>query len=292
MPLVEHAPVIQATVERPTPAWQPFGPDKTNLLARYVSLLDHLGLDDPTTASMKLQQAVGLRDTARHLARPRTVTPEKSIADQLAAGDITPAEAKRLAAKRPSPDAARESSKAEESIFGSAALSAFRMGLRELYELGEANWLDLLRPIADEAVKTRNDPRWVAVHALAKFLRAPEVAGLSRGSSGSRRSDLPAIYYQFAHFDLAHLWQLDHAEKTMPLTHDTFGRLTFIQHAVRGIAPIPSMKNIKPDWGAGLFSATEAMTHADAVEAKQNRDVDNARAEVPEKPRRRAMVAR
>jgi hypothetical protein len=298
---IQHVPIVKATLRKKEPAWQTFGTDDQNLLWDYKQLIDGLGLDDPTEATARLEQAI-LR---RRESRARGVNPAKSyktdkeVVDAVLSGEIDMRRFDTYIAKIPTAKELLVLRRRERKLLASVATSAFRMGCRSIREHGdgfqvngEPAWLRDLKPIAEAAVANKDQQKWHDVHALGKFLRGHEIAALSMGACGvgARPSDLPLTYYQFRDVEAVHRWRLQFATKSFAMATIPAGKDTFIYTNIR-IGPQPTVKDIDLSWGPSLWSAEEALANAAAVVARQEREIAEATPAEPERVRHGRAVS-
>jgi hypothetical protein len=275
---VFHAPVIAgAKVRRKEPSWQMFGTDADNLLARYGARLAAAGIEDPTEATNLLDQALTLRRASRARAKPDDS--DKALVDRVAAGEVSADSLPKHLTKVATPKERDDEARRSRQILADAALSAFRAGCRATREYGEVRWLKLLQPLVRSAVAEGDQKKWHELHQLAAFLRSREVAALSMAScDAAGRTDLPRMYYMFERWDRCYNWIADHAPHTWPLVAPRNGQFVFVTRGITRTRPVPfpTLKDIDPSWGPGLYSAAEAIANAAAIDTRQEREFRSA----------------
>ncbi len=263
--------------------WDP----KESPPAHYIRHLKSLGIKkDPTQATLFYERAMGLRlVTGIH---ERKTDESASIGERLVSGEISAAEASSLLAKLPFPNAVAKEAQREQAMMSSAVRNAYSAAIRAVHDFGEDKWLKLLRPIAQEAVKTRDQTRWDAVHAFAAFLRSPVVAGLSMlATDPAGRRDVEAWRYQVSQPDLYHRWRLEHAVASQNIRLLPVGEVAFVWSAITE-GPHPGIVDLI-QMGPGLYSATEVLAHTDAILDEQEKSITRS---TPEPRRRHVAVVR
>ncbi|MBA3431816.1 MAG: hypothetical protein H0U16_10105 [Actinobacteria bacterium] len=250
--------------------WDP----KESPPAHYVRHLKSLGIKkDPTEASMFYERAMGLRLVSG--IHQRKTDESASIGERLVSGEISAAEASALLAKLPFPNAAAKEAEREQAMMSSAVRNAYSAAIRALHGYSEDKWLKLLRPIAQEAAKTRDQTRWDAVHAFAAFLRTPSIAGLSMlATDPAGRRDVEAWRYQVARPDLYHRWRLDHAVASQNIRLLPAGEIAFVWSVITE-GPSPGIVDLAK-MGPGLYSAAEVLAHTEAILDEQEKFITRA----------------
>jgi hypothetical protein len=295
---IQHVLPLKAKLLKRERTAQTFGPDGDNLLVEYKELMKAVELRDMTEATARLEHAISTRREARSRS-PKTYKTDKEVANAILSGEVDMRRFDVYLAKIPTAKEFLAMRSRERKLLESVAVSSYRMGLRTIREHGEGfqkdgepGWLRDLKQIADAAVTDKDQEKYTAVHALFKFLRSSEVSALSMGacSGGARPSDLPLIYYQFRNFDEVHRFRLERASKITTRMAIPAGANTFIYSDVR-IGPMPKVADFLPGWGASLNSAEEALANAAAIYARQDREIDESKAEPETRPRRKAVIA-
>lgn len=294
---IVHLRVLDAKVERKEPSWQPFGSDTKNLLSRYRDLLDALGLDDPSDSGIGhprravdlLDHAISLCASSRAITRPAS-NPDDDAAKKLATGELDRSALAKHLGKTPTAKELQEMRKRDQQVLAAAGLSAFRIGCRAIRDVGEERWLGILTPIAEKAIRTKDQQRWTGAHELAAYLRQPDIAALSRAACG--RTELPRMYYMFGRPDEVYRWQVERATHTHEMSNEHAGEfsLVTIGFSINYRPPFPTLRDIDLSWEPGLYSASDAVANLDAIRVRQNAEIDAAAPAEEPQPRRAAFL--
>lgn len=256
-PLVEMPtyPVELTRIRRSAASW---GID-SGLLPTYAKHLDGLELKDPTPA-------LSLWERARDLHREAYATPASAahadLAEQLASGKLTAVDVAKAIAKVPNRAEAAELARTRQAALRAGASRTLLAALQSLFDLGEPKWLDLLRPIVEDALATGDDVRLNAAHRLAQFLRDPHRAKIGALTAAvNNRYDCAADWYRFKRPDLEHRWRVSRSSDVQrrELARYVVDGQWRVQYALKPDAPRPTIADFQPEWGAGLWSAEEVV---------------------------------
>jgi hypothetical protein len=253
------------TLPSTSDTWSP----TESVVARYLLHLRVLGLEDPTKprATDLYEQALRLREHSVSVA----VKPdeEAAIAERLARGEVTPAEAAKMLAKAARPSDAQEQAERERQMYSAATRAAYVAAVRSIHNFGEEKWLALLRPMVQDAVAAGDESRWAALHEFASLLRSRDLGALamvSSDTSGLRETD-ETWRYTVGRPDLYHLWRLQRSEAAQAVGHEAVGSFVFVASVVtKGPHPrLADMTEMEP----GIYSAAEVLAIKDRVIAEQ-----------------------
>jgi hypothetical protein len=245
-------------------SWSPDG----SVVARYLLHLRAIGLKDPTkpSATDLYEQALRLRERSVSVA----VASDEAgaIATALALGDLTPAEAAKRLAKAPRPGDAHEQAARERQMLYAATRQAYAAAVRAIHNF---DWLDLLRPLVEDAVAAQDDERFRALHDFAALLRSRELGALAMvatDTSGIREFEETWRYTTGAP-DKFHLWRLERATAAQPIFSEVVGPVTFVAAAIKE-APFPTVSEmVEAKMEPGLYSAGEVLAIAGRIVLEQ-----------------------
>jgi hypothetical protein len=287
-----HALVPKMRVERRDPKGQTFGPDDKNFLATYRGLLDALGIEDPSDfgegnprrALDLLAHAISLRKSARAMLRAHA-DPDADLATKVATGEVDPGAVGKTLAKTKE---LAERRKLEQMVIARSADRAFRNGITAIRNVGEKRWLGILRPIVEQAIRDKDQLRWSTAHRFGAFLRDPDIAALSSAVSGQK--EVPRFHYMFRDWAAVNRWQVERATHTYEKTNVHAGEYAFVTIGFNPnhVPPFPGVADFDPEWGAGIYSADEAVANADAIWRRQEAEIDTASPEA--RPRTKVFI--
>jgi hypothetical protein len=271
------------TLPSTSDSWSPEG----SVVARYLLHLKVLGISkDPTGADEFYRNALSLREHA--VTATATPDEEAAIAQALALGQVSPAEAAKRLAKASKPDDAHEQADRERQMYYTATRAAYVAAVRAIHNWGEDKWLALLRPLIQEAVEAQDEPRWDALHNFCELLRDRELGALAMVASdptGLREVD-ETWRYRVGRPELYHLWRLEHAEAAKTVDHEVVGSVEFNASVVtKGPHPrLAEMVGMAP----GIYGAGEVLSIARRIVEEQ--EAIRAAA-TPERPTRHVRPA-
>jgi hypothetical protein len=285
-------PSYDLTLERERRTSAQWGTD--GLIPAYQTWLRALDLDDPTKASTYWARATKLRDDAA------AVRPDESrvdLAELLAEGEVTPGDARKMAAKQPDARAAEKEAQERRKLLEDASRTALVKSLQAIYDFGEDGWLGILRPIVAEALANSDDRRFNLAHAFAAWLREPKrnrIFGLAAATN--RGWDAEDYLYRVRRPDLLHTWRVERAEATQrqELVRYAVDGKYRVQYLVKPGAVVPMLRDFQPEWGAGLYSAEEVI--ANVEQSRQAQEAEFARLAAPSgtppptEPKRRVVM--
>jgi transcriptional regulator with XRE-family HTH domain len=271
------------TLPSTSESWSP----TQSVVARFLLHLKALGLKDPTGATDLYRTAVSLREhTVAVTAKPNE---EVAIAERLARGEVTPTEAAKLLAKAPKPSDAIDQAEREAHMLRAATRHAFAASVRAVHDFGD-RWLQLLRPLVEEAVAAKDDARFAALHDFAALLRDRDLGALAMVASD--QSGTREFGETWRHLvgrpERYHMWRIERAEIAQPIFHEVVGPLTFVAGSVEK-GPRPSLAEmVAGEMEPGIFSAQEVLAIAGRIVIEQ----EEARmsATPPPSPARRVVV--
>jgi hypothetical protein len=285
-----HVLVPEMRVERREPKGQTFGPDADNHLTAYQELINALGIEDPSDfgegnprrAVDLLPHAISLRKSARAMLKAHA-DPNADLATKVATGEVDPSAVGKTLAKTKE---LAERRKLEQTVIARSADRAFRNGITAIRNVGEKRWLGIVRPIVEQAIRDKDQRRWSTAHRLAAFLRDPNIAALSRAIS--LQTEVPRYYYMFRDWVGVNRWQVQRATHTYEKTNVHAGEYAFVTVGFNPnhVPPFPGVAEFDPEWGAGIYSAEDALANADSIFRKQEAEIDTASPE----PRPRTKV--
>jgi hypothetical protein len=285
-PFIEWVP-YKLTLRPPTASaggtWQQ--------LDSYQRHLTALGMPDPTKATARRVAAEHVRDKAERYRVPQPMA-DKRITQRLAEGKMSAEEAAAHFANAPD---AREAEATAQKVRNEMTEQMYELLRLAVQAIREHPWLDLLRPMAEDAVAKRDETRWTRAHAFAEWLRDPmvNVCALSVAMANTTQdSDWTNYAYGDGGRGL-YSWQVANADPS----HVTPGTPIHLPGGGYRIAfsfsrnvRMPSIDVIAEHaqmWdGAGLFSAEEVIANQTRTLADQDREIDALQAPAPEKPGR------
>jgi hypothetical protein len=251
-------------------------------LDSYAGFLRSLNLPDPTKATARRVAAEHVRDEAQRLGAGVAVEHDNSITTRLADGSMTAKDAAKMLAKQP--DAKEAEATATKMRLGleEQCRELLRLAVLAIHEYG-AGWLDVLRPIAAEALKTRDQERWNRVHELAAWLRDPTWAGVCGLSAAmaSNTQDCEPVLYAVADPRALFLWRVEHADPrdqvpgSVTVLPDGSGHIVPIVLAPHAATPTVDdfAENAAP-WKPGLYSAEQVIENMHRGLTAQDAEVD------------------
>ncbi len=255
-------------------------------VARYLLHLKVLGLADPTKATEHYRTALALRD---HSIAVSSKNGEADLANRLATGELNPAEAAKLLAKVPTAREEQEKEERGRRMLADAVRVAYTNAVRAMHNYGD-KWLDLLRPLVQEAVAAQDQARWDSLHAFAALLRHRDLAALAIVSSdpNGMREIEETWRYRVGKPHRYHDWRLERAVRTHAAANVNVGSNVFVGIAVtEGPHPtLQEMGGMEPIGGMepGIYSAEQVIDITEAVLEQQ--EADQVSAEPPPPSRR------
>lgn len=245
-------------------SWSP----TESIVARYLLHLKALNIEDPTGASGFYRTALALRERSVTVA----AKPDEgaAIAERLARGEVTPTEAAKLLAKAPKPSDAIDQADREAEMLRTATRHAFVASVRAVHDFGE-RWLQLLRPLIEQAVAALDDARFAALHDFAALLRDRDLGALAMVAadpSGTREFE-ETWRYLVGRPERYHMWRVERATVAQPIFHEVAGPLTFVAASVEK-GPHPTLADmVAGEMEPGIFSAQEVLTIAGRIVIQQ-----------------------
>lgn len=235
-------------------AWSP----TNSVVARYITQLELLGLEDPTEATDFYDQALQFRKAYLDLASKQN--DEIDLSERLVRGEISVDDATKQAAKAPAALDARQKLERQRQVISNAIAGSYSAAVRAVHNFGEHNWLNLLRPLVQDAYEVADQARWDQLHKFTALLRDPNLAGLAllvlAPSSSFEIED--TWRYTVGRPDLYDQWRRAHSIETHNIALVHVGPITYIANiVVKG--PHPTLADIPPSWEPGLYSAGEVL---------------------------------
>lgn len=179
-------------------------------LDTFASHLSAVHLPDPTKATARRVAAEHVRDeAARHAP---SASPANNITERLADGSLSPKDAAALFAKQPDAKEVEASADKVRREMENQCGELVRLAVLAIHEYSDG-WLDLLRPVAADAIKRRDHAMWDACVSFSAWLRDPMVGvcALSAAMQNSTQ-DCEAVLYTVANPRALFLWQVEHSD--------------------------------------------------------------------------------
>lgn len=262
----------------------------TQYLTQYLKHLERLGLADPTPASELWARSRMLSAQAREV---RAADPRDQLAGDLASGKIAPEDLAKALRKQPDRAAATAAVVEQRSLLDRGAGGALLAALQSIFDHTEASWLELLRPLVDRAVRDGDDVGWDEVHMFAAVLRDPRHARLAGLAAVVDRNRLALDFdpYAFRRPDRVYRWRVERATDLQRRELSKYQNLGVWCQAwsLKPHAPRPRLADFEPSWGAGIYSAEQAIENVHAASAAQEDAIAKLAASAPEDRRRRAV---
>lgn len=243
-------------------------------VARYLLHLRALGIEDPTSYRRQraidfYQQALALREHSITVAAKQDG--EGDIANRLAMGEIDSEQAAKLLAKMPTASDAQEQAARGRQMLAAATRAAYTAAVLAVHTYGD-RWLDLLRPLVQEAVAAQDDARFEALHRFAALLRSPDIAALAMvasDTSGNREFD-ETWRYRTGRPDLVHKWRYARAERTHDGPAEPVGANLFVMASAVTKGPHPTLTEmVEHEMQPGMYSASDVLATTERVLADQ-----------------------
>lgn len=251
-------------------------------VARYLLYLSVLGIEDPTRfkrqrATDYYQQAISLREHSVTVAAKQDDDP--AIIGRLARGELSPEDAEKALAKvAPKAAEVQEQTERTRQAFANATRMAYASAVLAIHDYGD-KWLDVLRPLVQEAVAAEDQARWDKLHAFAASLRSPALGGLAMVATDETGTNEfgETWRYTVGRPDLYHEWRFARAERTHEATApERVGTDVFVATRVTA-GPHPSLTDmVQGGMSPGIYSAAEVIAITEAIVAKQESAQVNA----------------
>jgi hypothetical protein len=245
-------------------------------LAAYAEHLRVVGAPDPTRVAGLVTAAMRVRDVA---ADDPTLD-AASFADRVAGGHMSPKKALDEMGRRPHPDDVRMAAVRRQQDATNLVSDLLQRAWREIHEYGEG-WLDMLKPIAADAVQTGNEQLWHRCHEFAGWLRDPKWVGVRALSAvmPNETDDAGTEHYMFGRPKAVYVWRVERSAgnditRTNPTVTPSGKAIT--AYGLRPDALWPSFHDIcahADEWQPGLYSAEEALDNILRDVRRQDEDI-------------------
>jgi hypothetical protein len=265
--------------------------DHGEIIPEYTRHLAAIGIVNPTPQAVAtFATAVRLRDAAE---QQPVEAKRDDVAERLASGDLLLDDAAKMLIKRPDTPEAEARLREHQRNLEEASRIALLRAVLLIHDYGEAEWLKLLKPVAADAVAKHDQRLFDAVHAFAAYLREPmrkRMFGLAAAML-DHVTDADPYYYAFKNPRLVYLWQVEHAvghQAREMSTRPIDGVFRIAYDVTR--APLPTVRDFRPEWGAGLYSAQEAIENTIRSLDEQEAEFAPRESDAPAPPKRGRVV--
>jgi hypothetical protein len=272
-PYIEWTPYA-LTLRPPTPSsagtWQQ--------LDTFASHLRAVNLPDPTKATARRVAAEHVRNEAARQTASTSVA--NNITQRLADGSLSPKDAAALFAKQPDANEAEATAEKVRREMDNQCRELVRLAVLAIHEYGEG-WLDMLRPIAADAIKKRDQAMWDACVGFLAWLRDPMVGVCALGAAlMNPTQDSEAVLYTVGNPRALFLWRVAHADPQ----HKATGQPTHLPDGdavvpilLSANAAIPSVTDYAANveaWRPGLYTAAQTIENMHRALGAQDAEID------------------